>query len=102
MLFHIGCLVDSAEDHRREAEDLGLEVVMHETYGASTTDFTALLAKARSLNPDLIVGGTGGEDAVQILRQARENDVNPKAFYFTIAPVDPEFVRDPVASVTVA
>ncbi len=75
------------------AEDLGLEVVMHETYGASTTDFTALLAKARSLNPDLIVGGTGGEDAVQILRQARENDVNPKAFYFTIAPVDPEFVR---------
>jgi catechol 2,3-dioxygenase-like lactoylglutathione lyase family enzyme len=26
MLFHIGCLVDSAEDHRREAEELGLEV----------------------------------------------------------------------------
>jgi catechol 2,3-dioxygenase-like lactoylglutathione lyase family enzyme len=26
MLFHIGCLVDSAEDHRREAEKLGLEV----------------------------------------------------------------------------
>jgi catechol 2,3-dioxygenase-like lactoylglutathione lyase family enzyme len=26
MLFHIGCLVDSAEDHRQEAEDRGLEV----------------------------------------------------------------------------
>jgi hypothetical protein len=26
MLFHIGCLVDSAEEHRREAEDRGLEV----------------------------------------------------------------------------
>lgn len=26
MLFHIGCLVDSAEDHRREAEKRGLEV----------------------------------------------------------------------------
>ena len=26
MLFHIGCLVDSAEDHRREAEEIGLEV----------------------------------------------------------------------------
>ena len=26
MLFHIGCLVDSAEDHRREAEERGLEV----------------------------------------------------------------------------
>ena len=26
MLFHIGCLVGSAEDHRREAEERGLEV----------------------------------------------------------------------------
>lgn len=26
MLFHIGCLVDSAEDHRREAEEQGLEI----------------------------------------------------------------------------
>jgi catechol 2,3-dioxygenase-like lactoylglutathione lyase family enzyme len=26
MLFHIGCLVDSAEDHRKEAEERGLEV----------------------------------------------------------------------------
>jgi len=26
MLFHVGCLVDSAEDHRKEAEERGLEV----------------------------------------------------------------------------
>lgn len=26
MLFHIGCLVDSAEDHRREAEEQGFEI----------------------------------------------------------------------------
>jgi catechol 2,3-dioxygenase-like lactoylglutathione lyase family enzyme len=26
MLFHVGCLVDSAEDHREEAEERGLEV----------------------------------------------------------------------------
>ena len=26
MLFHVGCLVDSAEDHRKEAEQRGLEV----------------------------------------------------------------------------
>ncbi|MCP4304380.1 MAG: ABC transporter substrate-binding protein, partial [bacterium] len=77
----------------QNAEELGLEVVLREIYGADTTDFTAVLTKVRSANPDLIVGGTGGEDAVQILRQAKENDVNPKAFYFTIAPVDPEFVR---------
>ena len=26
MLYHIGCLVQSAEDHRREAEEQGLEI----------------------------------------------------------------------------
>jgi catechol 2,3-dioxygenase-like lactoylglutathione lyase family enzyme len=26
MLFHLGCLVDSAEDHRREAEERGFEI----------------------------------------------------------------------------
>jgi catechol 2,3-dioxygenase-like lactoylglutathione lyase family enzyme len=26
MLFHLGCLVDSAEDHRRQAEERGLEI----------------------------------------------------------------------------
>jgi catechol 2,3-dioxygenase-like lactoylglutathione lyase family enzyme len=26
MLFHLGCLVDSAEEHRREAEERGLEI----------------------------------------------------------------------------
>ena len=26
MLFHVGCLVDSAEDHRREAEEQGFEI----------------------------------------------------------------------------
>jgi catechol 2,3-dioxygenase-like lactoylglutathione lyase family enzyme len=26
MLYHLGCLVDSAEDHRREAEEQGLEI----------------------------------------------------------------------------
>jgi hypothetical protein len=26
MLFHLGCLVDSAQDHRKEAEEQGLEI----------------------------------------------------------------------------
>jgi branched-chain amino acid transport system substrate-binding protein len=75
------------------AEDLGLEVLTRETYGADTSDFTAMLTKIRRAEPDLLAGGTGGEDAIQILRQARETGLSPKAFYFTIAPVDPEFVR---------
>lgn len=75
------------------AEELGLEIVMREVYSADNTDFTAVLTRARGDAPDLFVGGTGGEDAIQILRQAEEVGLSPQAFYFTIAPVDPEFVR---------
>lgn len=75
------------------AEELGLEVVGHEAYDADTTDFTALLTRFRASQPDMLVGGTGGEDAIQIIRQSKEVGLSPKAFYFTIAPVDPEFVR---------
>lgn len=75
------------------AEELGMEVVAHEAYGADTSDFTALLTKIRAADPDMLVGGTGGEDAIQIIRQSKEVGLNPDAFYFTIAPVDPEFVR---------
>jgi branched-chain amino acid transport system substrate-binding protein len=74
-------------------EELGLTLTTRETYAADTTDFTAVLTKIKATNPDMLVGGTGGEDAVQLIRQSKEVGLNAKAYYFTIAPVDPEFVR---------
>lgn len=75
------------------AEELGLEVVAHEAYNADSSDFTAMLTKIRSADPDFLVVGAGGEDAIQIIRQSKEVGLAPRAMYFTIAPVDPEFVR---------
>jgi branched-chain amino acid transport system substrate-binding protein len=74
-------------------EELGLKLAAQETYAADTTDFTAVLTKIRATNPDMLVGGTGGEDSVQLIRQSKEVGLNAKAYYFTISPVDPEFVR---------
>ncbi len=74
-------------------EELGLTLTTRETYAADTMDFTAVLTKIRATNPDMLVGGTGGEDAVQLIRQSKEVGLNPKAYYFTIAPVDTEFAR---------
>jgi len=74
-------------------EELGLKLAARETYAADTTDFTAVLTKIRATNPDMLVGGTGGEDSVQLIRQSKEVGLNAKAYYFTISPVDPEFVR---------
>jgi len=74
-------------------KELGLTLTTRQTYAADTTDFTAVLTKVKATNPDMLVGGTGGEDSVQIIRQCKEVGLNAKAYYFTIAPVDPEFVR---------
>lgn len=74
-------------------EELGIKLVAREVYAASATDFTAALTKLRGKNPEFLIGGTGVEDAIQILRQSKEVGLNPKAFYFTIAPGELEFVR---------
>jgi branched-chain amino acid transport system substrate-binding protein len=75
------------------AEELGMEIVAHEAYSADSTDFTAMLTKIRGAKPDFLAVGAGGEDAIQLIRQSKEVGLSPSAFYFTIAPVDPEFVR---------
>ncbi|MBD3309152.1 ABC transporter substrate-binding protein [candidate division KSB3 bacterium] len=74
-------------------KELDIELLAREIYAASATDFTSVLTKFRGLNPDFLIGGTGVEDAIQILRQAKEVGLNAKAFYFTIAPGELEFVN---------
>ena len=81
---------DAAETNLKE---LGIKNVSREVYSPDATDFTAALTKIRSKNPDFLIGGTGVEDAVQIVRQSNEVGLNAKAFYFTIAPGEPEFTR---------
>lgn len=81
---------DAAETNLNE---LGIRLLTREVYSADATDFTAALTKIRGLNPELLIGGTGVEDAVQIIRQSLEVGLNARAFYFTIAPVAPEFLQ---------
>ncbi|MEE9192579.1 MAG: amino acid ABC transporter substrate-binding protein [Candidatus Aerophobetes bacterium] len=69
-------------------------VLPRQTYTGDTTDLTAPLMKIKAKNPDFIVACTGGaEDATMILRQAKEIGLNPKAWWFTIAPVIPEYIE---------
>jgi branched-chain amino acid transport system substrate-binding protein len=73
------------------AKKKGLQVVLREAYPKGNTDFSALLTKIKSLNPDVVAGSTYFDDAVAIIRQMRELDVNPKMLGVTVGGDLPEF-----------
>jgi branched-chain amino acid transport system substrate-binding protein len=66
------------------AKKRGLSVVLVETYPRGTTDFSAMLARIRATNPDVLAAATYFDDAVAMARQLKEANVNPKMFGVTV------------------
>src|SRR5712692_1834681 len=54
------------------AKKKGMQVVFQEAYPKGTTDFSALLTKIKSLNPDVLAAATYFDDAVALTRQMKE------------------------------
>ncbi|MBI4591590.1 MAG: amino acid ABC transporter substrate-binding protein [Candidatus Rokubacteria bacterium] len=75
------------------AKKKGVQVVFHEAYPKGTTDFSALLIKIKSLNPDVIAAGSYFDDAVATTRQMKELDVNPRMYGVTVGGDLPEFYQ---------
>src|SRR5437762_5459375 len=73
------------------AKKKGMHVVYAEAYPKGNTDFSALLTKVKSLNPDVIAAATYFDDAVALTRQMRELDVNPRMYGVTVGGDLPEF-----------
>jgi branched-chain amino acid transport system substrate-binding protein len=69
----------------------GLSVVLLEAYPPRTADFSAILTRVRTANPDVLAAGTYFEDAVAITRQLKELNVNPKMFAVTVGGDFPQF-----------
>ncbi len=75
------------------AKKKGLEVVVHETYPAGTTDFATILNKVKAAKPDALVVGAPPADAIAITRQMRELDVNVKLYGATPGAAYPDFAK---------
>lgn len=73
------------------AKKKGLQVVFQEAYPKGHTDFSALLVKVKSLNPDVIAASTYFDDAVALTRQMKELAVSPRMFGVTVGGDLPEF-----------
>jgi len=58
----------------------GYKLVAREAYDRGLTDFRPLLNRFRTLNADVVFMVSYEEDAVAIMRQAKEVNLNPKIF----------------------
>src|SRR6266567_6050 len=80
-----------AKGIEQESQAKGISTVFEGTYPATTTDFSSLVLKAGTHNPDMIIGATFLPDAEGIVRAAKAANVNARLFAFSIGPVEPEF-----------
>ena len=73
------------------AKKKGLHVVLAEVYPKGTTDFSPILTKVRTANPDVLAVPTYFDDAVAITRQLKELNANPRMFGATTGVDLPKF-----------
>jgi branched-chain amino acid transport system substrate-binding protein len=56
----------------------GYDVVVDEQYAPGSTDFSNMVLKAKSANPDAVLMVPNPPDGIAIVKQMKELDVNPK------------------------
>jgi len=81
-------VLDGAADY---ATEHNLAVVSQALYLLNTDDVRDLLATMKRNNPDLVLVAGHLQDAILIVRQAKQLGVSPKAIGFTSGPSTPEF-----------
>jgi branched-chain amino acid transport system substrate-binding protein len=75
------------------ARKRGIDVVFSESYPRGSSDFSAILTRARAVTPDALGAATFFEDAVAITRQMKDVNLNPKMYAATVGVGQPEFYR---------
>lgn len=76
---------------RKQAGDLGLKVVLDESYPPATTDFSAIINKIVSAKADVLVGGGHYPDGATLARQVYDQKVPLKWMTVLVAPDSPQF-----------
>jgi branched-chain amino acid transport system substrate-binding protein len=76
---------------RDRLQAAGIKTVYSKTYSTETVDLSPVIAGIVAANPQLIVSGTGGADAVAEVKGFIQSKFNPKFLFFTGGPNDPSF-----------
>jgi branched-chain amino acid transport system substrate-binding protein len=87
-----------AEEVRARFEAAGIKTVFKQVYPAETTDFTPLVAKMATANPDVVVAGTQVEDAFSMTKAMIEQNFSPKLLFESNGANDPVNFPDKVGA----
>jgi branched-chain amino acid transport system substrate-binding protein len=66
-----------------KVKELGMDLVATESYSAKTVDLSSIVMIFKSKKPDVIIATSYMEDAILFWRQAKDMDLNVKAFIGT-------------------
>jgi branched-chain amino acid transport system substrate-binding protein len=84
---------DSMVGADKKAREMGMQVGFQEEYGRDVRDLNPVLTKMRGVNPDILIGGTYGEDATLLVRQLKDLNWAPKMVALTVGPALPDFYQ---------
>ena len=84
---------DTVAGAQRKAKEMNLQIVFEEEYARDVRDLSPVLTKIKALNPDVLLGGTYGEDATLIVRQLKDLNWMPKIVALTVGPAIPDFAQ---------
>ncbi|HEV2239295.1 MAG TPA: amino acid ABC transporter substrate-binding protein [Ktedonobacterales bacterium] len=73
----------------------GMQVVYTQSYPANATDLSGVLTQIKTSAsggvPDMIIGSGHEGEALTTIKQAKQLDINPKLWAFTVGPALPDF-----------
>jgi branched-chain amino acid transport system substrate-binding protein len=76
---------------RDQLVEAGIEVVVDEVYPPNATDMSGIAAQIAEADPDLLVGGSLYQDAVNLILALQQLDYQPRMAAFSTAPTSSEF-----------
>lgn len=76
---------------REQAKQLGLQIVLDESYPPAQTDFSAIINKVVSSGADTLLGGGHYPDGATLARQLSDQKANLKWVTLLVAPDSPQF-----------
>jgi branched-chain amino acid transport system substrate-binding protein len=83
--------VEVGETTQKYAQDKGLQVVYFEKYKNAETNLTAQLTAAKAKSPDLVLNAGHLQEAIAIVKQAKDLGFSAKLFAFSVGPALPDW-----------
>jgi branched-chain amino acid transport system substrate-binding protein len=82
---------DMADGARRQAAAHGLQLVFDQGFSQQDEDFSSLVQGMREAKPDVVIGAVYYDEALDIMREARQQGLSADLFALSVGPALREF-----------